>query len=207
MKEKLQGFLKFVLALAVPGMLIYFWISAQKMADVEVDKFTKDKAEHPDQSNTTVKNYELKEVNDANEMKWHLRASEGVMQNETKDVQLKDVSVEYYNDKKIKMKMSAPKGMANETTRLVNLGGDDKNRVICEGDEGKSRMEANFLTLDKENKFTANGGVNILWTGVAKVTGNKATGNIDKTAQLQNIKVIGNTHSYMSGKGAEPTTM
>lgn len=197
MRDKIRGILKFVVALAIPSLLIYFWVSAQKMADTEVTSFKEEKKAHPDQSVTTVTNYELKEVDDANTVKWHLQAKEGVMQPETKDVMLSEVKVEYFDGPKLKMRMSAPKGAANETTRLVRLGSDDKNHVICEGEEGKSRMEASKVELTKDNQFKAEGGVNILWPGVAKVTGDTAHGHLDKGAQLDKIKIVGNTHSFM----------
>ncbi len=197
MRDKIRGILKFVVALAIPALLIYFWVSAQKMADVQVKEFKEEKNAHPDQTATTVTNYELKEVDDANTIKWHLQAKAGIMQAETKDVMLSEVKVEYFDGPKLKMRMSAPKGTANETTRLVRLGSDDKSHVICEGEEGKSRMEASKVELNKDNHFEATGGVNILWPGVAKVTGDSAVGRLDKGAQLEKIKIVGNTHSFM----------
>ncbi len=197
MRDKIRGFIKFVVALAIPALLIYFWISAQKMADIQVKDFKEEKSLHPDQTATTVTNYELKEVDDANTVKWHLQAKGGTMKADTKDVALVEVKVEYFDGPKLKMRMSAPTGLANETTRLVSLTSDDKSHVICEGEEGKSRLEASEVNLDKENKFIARGGVNILWPGVAKVTGDTCTGHLDKGAQFENIKIVGNTHSFM----------
>ncbi|CAN5153608.1 hypothetical protein BH10CYA1_BH10CYA1_30750 [soil metagenome] len=197
MRDKIRGVFKFVVALAIPALLIYFWISAQKMADDQVKDFKDEKSKNPDQTATTVTNYELKEVDDANTVKWHLQAKGGTMQAETKDVALVEVKVEYFDGPKLKMRMSAPTGLANESTRLVKLTSDDKSHVICEGEEGKSRLEASKVELNKDNQFMATGGVNILWPGVAKVTGDKCTGHLDKGAQFENIKIVGNTHSFM----------
>ena len=197
MRDKIRGVIKFVVAIAIPALLVYFWISAQKMAETQVKDFKEEKNAHPDQTSTTVTNYELKEVDDANTVKWHLQAKDGTMKADTKDVYLNEVKVEYFDGPKLKMRMSAPSGMANESTRQVSLQSKDKQHVICEGEEGKSRLEASEVNLDKENKFIARGGVNILWPGVAKVTGDTCSGHLDKGAQFENIKIVGNTHSFM----------
>ncbi len=197
MRDKIRAVLRWVIALAIPAVLVYFWTSAQKMADVEVQNFKDEKNKNPDATATTVTNYQLKEVDDSNQVKWHLTAKEGILQAVTKDVALSEVRVEYFDGKKLKMRFSAPAGLANESTRLVLLNSDDKTHVICEGEEGKSRLEASKVELNKNNQFRATGGVNILWPGVAKVTGDNASGTLDKGAQMENLKIVGKTHSFL----------
>jgi hypothetical protein len=196
MREQIRGIIKWIVAVSIPVVIFYLLYSAQHMADQKIADFQKEKTDNPDAINTTVSNYELKEVDDSNTVKWHLTAKEGIM-TASKDVDLSDVCVEYFDGTKLKMRMSAPKGMANENTRLVHLLSDSKTHVICEGEEGKSRLEASKVELNKKNEFLASGGVNILWPGVAKVTGDHASGHLDKGAQLENIKIMGNTHSFM----------
>jgi len=54
------------------------------------------------------------------------------------------------------------------------------------------------LELEKKNQFKATGGVNIAM-GVAKVTGNYATGRFGKK-ELEDLKIIGNTHAIISSQ-------
>lgn len=196
MPSKLLSFLKVLGALAVPIVIGYLFFYSQKMADTEVESFKKEKKANPDTASTTVSNYQLKEVNDSNEVRWQLVAKEGILA-PSKDVALSEVRVEYFDGKKLKMRLSAPTGSANESTRLVKLSSSDKQQVIAEGEEGKSRLEASKVELNKNNQFTATGGVNILWPGVAKVTGDHASGSLDKGAQLEKIKIVGNTHALL----------
>ena len=57
-------------------------------------------------------------------------------------------------------------------------------------------METSRLELTKKNGFKATGGVNIVWSGVAKVTGDYATGVFGKK-ELEDLKIIGNTHAII----------
>jgi hypothetical protein len=50
----------------------------------------------------------------------------------------------------------------------------------------------------EKNQFLASGGVNIIWPGVAKVTGNEATGSL-KSTDLKNLTIKGNTHAAIGG--------
>jgi hypothetical protein len=54
------------------------------------------------------------------------------------------------------------------------------------------------LELEKKNQFKATGGVNIAM-GVAKVTGNYATGRFGKK-DLEDLKIIGNTHAIIASQ-------
>ena len=166
---------------------------------VEVANFTKESKEHPNNGNTTVDNYELKEIDDSNAIKWILTARRGVMPDGkgAKDVLLSGVDMKYMDAGAVKMRMTAPDGVANETTHVVNLKSDPKQRVIADGGEGKGRMEANTVELTKRNQFIANGNVNINLPGVAKVTGDKATGALEKTAELKNFIILGHTHALI----------
>src|ERR1700744_1081194 len=103
-----KGFLKLVAALSIPtGLGLLFWYS-QNEANREVKEYQKFQKAHPPAQNITVDNYELKEVNDANEVKWDLKAKQGTMESLTRDVDLHDVIVKTYDQGKMKMTLSAP---------------------------------------------------------------------------------------------------
>jgi hypothetical protein len=68
--------------------------------------------------------------------------------------------------------------------------------VEAEGEEGKVKLTAKKIELNKKNQFQATGGVNIIWPGVAKVIGNLAEGVLS-SGNLDNVKVIGNTHALI----------
>ncbi|HEY9712124.1 MAG TPA: LPS export ABC transporter periplasmic protein LptC [Chroococcales cyanobacterium] len=195
--SKLRGFLKVLLALAIPvGIGSFFWY-AQKQADTQLKEFQQAQKENPNTDKVTVDNYELKEVGDDNQIKWQLVAERGVMLPTNKDVELKNVKVEYFDGKKIKMRIIAPAGTANEQTRYVKLDSADGHRVLAEGEEGKAKMEASKIELKEKNQFVATGGVNIVWPGVAKVTGNQASGVLGKGAEMKDVKIVGNTHALV----------
>lgn len=189
--------LKFVAALSIPAGLTYFWYYSNEQARIEMESYKKEQQENPSQDRVSIDNYELKEVDDSNTLRWHLVAKTGTMVSATKDVNLTEVVIEYYKDNQIKMRLTAPTGVANETTRKVSLDSNKVTRVIAEGEPGKGRMESSRLELTKKNQFTASGGVNIDMPGVAKVTGNQAVGEFGKGG-IHNVKVIGNTHSILN---------
>ncbi len=189
--------LKLVAALSIPAGLTYFWYFSNEQARIEMESYKKEQKENPMQDRVAIDNYELKEVDDSNNLRWHLTAKTGTMLTATKDVTLTEVIVEYYKDNKIKMRLSAPTGVANEATRKVSLDSNKSSRVVAEGEPGKGRMESSRLELSKKNQFVATGGVNIDMPGVAKVTGNQAVGEFVKGG-IHNVKVIGNTHSLVS---------
>lgn len=192
--QKLRGFLKFVLAVSIPCGLVGLVYYAQKEATVQSEEYDKNQKERPMADKITIDNYALKEVDENNQIRWQLTAKTGVLEPSNKDVNLTDIKVEYFNGKTLKMRIVAPIGTTNEVTHIVQLlSGDKGGRVICEGDEGKSRMEADKVELNKKNQFTATGGVNIVWPGVAKVSGKVATGTMGK--KMDNIKISGNTHA------------
>ena len=187
------------MALAIPIGLIGFWLYAQHMANVDVEEYKQEQKEHPNSNKIQVDHYELKEIDDANNLKWRLMAMHGESDPETKDVDLVDVNVDYFDGKKIKMRLSAPTGIANEASKKVELLSTKARRVSCEGEEGKSQLSANKVELMKKNQFAATGGVNIVWPGVAKVSGDRAEGSLANT-DLNNLKVIGNTHASIGGQ-------
>lgn len=189
--------LKFVAALSIPAGLTYFWYYSNEQARIEMESYQKEQKENPSQDRVAIDNYELKEVDDNNTLRWHLVAKTGTMVTATKDVNLTEVVIEYYKDNKVKMRLTAPTGVANEATRKVSLDSNKVARVIAEGEPGKGRMESSKLELTKKNQFTASGGVNIDMPGVAKVTGNQAVGEFSKGG-IHNVKVIGNTHSIVN---------
>lgn len=189
--------LKLVVALAIPAGITYFWFYSQKQANLEVENYKQEQKDNPTQERVTVDNYELKEIDDSNHLRWQLVAEKGIMQPASKNVELDSVKIEYFDkDKKLKMRLIAPVGTANEGNRYVKLDSKDGKHVIAEGQEGKARLETEKLELTKKNQFVATGGVNIIWPGVAKVTGNSATGSLEKT-DLKNLKIVGNTHALI----------
>lgn len=189
--------LKFIAALSIPGLLIYFWYYSKEQARIEMESYQQEQKANPLQDRVTIDNYQLKEVDDSNQVRWQLVAKSGTMNSGTKDVNLEDVMVEYFDGKKLKMRLKAPIGLANESTRKVRLDADKDSRVVAEGEEGKGTMTASKVELTKKNQFEATGGVNIIMPGVAKVTGNSAVGSFGKGG-IEKLRVIGNTHSVVS---------
>ena len=189
--------LKFIAALSIPGLLIYFWYYSKEQARIEMESYQQEQKANPLQDRVSIDNYQLKEVDDSNQVRWQLVAKSGTMNSGTKDVNLEDVMVEYFDGKKLKMRLKAPVGLANESTRKVRLDADKDSRVVAEGEEGKGTMTATKVELTKKNQFEATGGVNIIMPGVAKVTGNSAVGSFGKGG-IEKLRVIGNTHSVVS---------
>ncbi len=191
---QLRGFLKFLLAISIPSGLVWLVYYAQTEATRQTEEYDKQQKERPMADKITIDNYALREVDENNQIRWQLTAKTGILEPSNKDVNLTDIKVEYFNGKVLKMRVVAPIGTANEVTHDVKLLSAEKGgRVICEGDEGKSRLEADKIELGKKNQFKATGGVNIVWPGVAKVSGSVATGTMGK--KMDNIKISGNTHA------------
>ncbi len=197
MQGQLRNLLKLVGALAIPIGIYALWNWSIHQSDVELNEYQKNQKEHPLSGKTTVDNYQLKEIDGMNHLRWRLIAKRGVMETEAagKDVLLDQVIMEYFDGNERKMKMTAPKGTVNEDTHIVHLISDDKDHVICDG--AKGRLEARQVELTKKNQFVATGGVNIFMPGVAKVTGNQADGVLEKDASLKNFKIYGNTHALI----------
>jgi len=189
--------LKFIAALSIPGLLIYFWYYSKEQARIEMETYQKEQKENPLQDRVSIDNYQLKEVDDSNQVRWQLVARSGTMHSGTKDVNLEDVLVEYFDEKKLKMRLRAPIGLANESTRKVRLDALKDTKVTAEGEEGKGTMVTSKLELTKKNQFEATGGVTIVMPGVAKVTGNNAVGFFGKSG-IEKLRVIGNAHSLVS---------
>jgi len=185
---------KLILALSILGTIVGLLWFANYEAEQEDKKYQAEKKLHPTAEKITIDNYELKEVDDFNHMKWRLQAKNAVMEPVTHDVVLTMVTVEYFDEGKVKMKVIAPHGVCNQITKEVKLKSNAKVPVVAEGEEGKSRLETKDLELTKKNQFKATGGVNINMSGVAKVSGEFATGMFGKS-ELQDVKIVGNTHS------------
>ncbi|MGH9550304.1 MAG: LPS export ABC transporter periplasmic protein LptC [Terriglobales bacterium] len=186
-----------MLALSIPTGIIGLWFYSQYAANKEVEEYLKSEKAHPAADRITVKNYELKEVDDANHMRWQLIAETGIMGAASKDVLLKEVTVRYFDGDKVKLRLSAPAGIANEGKHEVKLGSKNGRRVQCEGQDGKAKLDAEKVELTKKNQFLATGGVTITMPGVAQVTGSEATGSLEKDADLKNFKICGNTHALL----------
>ncbi|MBX9670770.1 MAG: LPS export ABC transporter periplasmic protein LptC [Candidatus Obscuribacterales bacterium] len=188
-----MGLLKLVLALGILFGLVGLIYYAHNQADKEIETFAKEQKEEETQA-VTVDDYELKEIGDDNAVHWRLVAKKGTMEPSTKDVLLEDVNVNYYKEGKVSMQLNAPVGKANEISRIVILTSKGDKAVRVVGDEKQAQLETKKLELRKNNQFTATGGVNILWPGVAKVTGSTAEGSISKS-NLEKIVIRGNTHA------------
>ena len=191
-----KGLLKFVLAMGILlGLtgLVYF---AQTKAEKEMKDYNASQPNDPLADSMIVDNYELKEVNDDNELRWKLVAAQGVLDPGTKDVKLTDINVNYFKEGKLTMKLTAPVGLANELSRMIVLKGDNGKKVVAEGTDKSARMETQRLELTKKNQFIATGGVNIVWPGVAKVKGDKAEGTM-ANATIDHFFIRGNTRSIV----------
>lgn len=193
-----RGNIKLLVALAIPVSIGWLFIYSQREADVEVAKYKHDQAVNPNTDRVVVNNYTLKEVNDSNQIKWQLLAKKGVVQPTGHEVELSGVEVEYFDEGgKLKMRLTAPVGLAVESTKFVKLSSKDGKKVEALGEEGKAKLAAATVELKEKNKFLASGGVTIEWPQVAKVTGNSATGAVD-VSNLKNFKIVGNTHAIIS---------
>lgn len=187
---------KFVGAISIPTVIMIFWFYAVHEANLQVEDFNKAQKIRPNTDQTVISHYELKEVDDSNQVRWQLSANEGVMEPVSHDVNLTEVRVDYMDGKIIKMRLSAPLGHTNEDTRLVKLSGSGNKLVEATGEEGKVKLTSSKIELNKKNQFQATGGVTIVWPGVAKVIGDLATGVL-ASGDLNNVKVIGNTHALI----------
>lgn len=187
---------KLVLALAIAGSIVGLLWYAQWQAKTLTEEHAKELKENPGTENTTLENYELKEVDADNNLRWILTAATGVVDSATRDVTLTKISVKYMDGPKIKMEVVAPMGKTNDKAQTVTLTATPQQKVIAKGEEGKSSLETQKLELNKKNQFTATGGVNIVMTGVAKVTGDRATGKFAKS-ELESLIIRGNTHAII----------
>ena len=197
MSIDLRALLKLGLALAIPTVLIGGFMYSQREANKQLEEYQKSQKEHPAAQAMTVDNYELKEIDDTNQVKWHLVAAHGTMEPDSRDVDLTDVKMKCFDGDKVKLAFSAPAGVANEVTHLVTLDSAGKSLVECEGSGGSAKITARRVELNKKNQFTATGGVTIVYPGVAKVTGNSMVGSLEKSADLKNFKITGNTHALL----------
>ncbi len=189
--------IKLFVALAIPVGIIWLFVYSQQQAVVEEQKYREEQRIHPNAETVAVNNYSLKEVDDANHLRWQLLAKRGVVGTSGRTVVLQEVSVSYFDQGKLKMHLFAPTGDADEETRYVKLTSAEGKRVTAEGEDGKAKLEAQTVELMKKNQFKATGGVIIEWPEVAKVTGDRASGIID-AANLKNLKLAGNTHAVIS---------
>ncbi len=190
---------KLIGALSIPTIIVLFWFYAQYEANQQVSEFNKAQKVRPNTDETTITNYELKEVDDSNQVRWLLAAKTGALEPVSHDVNLTDVHVDYMDGKTLKMRITAPVGQTNEDTRLVKLAGLGDKQVSACGEEGKVKLEAAKIELDKKNQFQAVGNVNIVWSNAAKVIGDTAFGALGSKGSndLSNVKLIGHTHALI----------
>jgi hypothetical protein len=192
-----QSIIKLVLALSIPIGLTALFVYSQRQADVEVEEYKKFQKAHPRAENISVDHYELKEMDDANQTRWRLNADTGTMKADTRDVDLKTVTMKYYDGGKVKMSLSAPAGLANESTKVVKLNAIGDKLVQCVGEDGKAQLNAKKVELTKKNDFIATGGVTILYPGVAKVSGSEVIGSLEKSGELKNFTIKGGAHAVI----------
>ena len=196
--DKAKPYFKLILALGILVGISGFIYYAYNKAEDEMKKFNETKDEKTMSEEIAVDEYVLKEVDDENQLKWQLKAVRGVLEPKTRDVDLKGVEVEYYHEGKVSLKIIAPIGKANESTRKIQLTSTETEKVVGMGMEKQSRLETKDLELTKKNQFIATGGVNIDWPGVAKVTGDKAEGTMSPTRFVDHLIIRGNTHAQLS---------
>lgn len=188
---------KLLLALAVPALIGWFFYYSQQAAKVEVEKYKQEQKENPTTDSLVVKDYTLKEVDGSNNVRWSLISKQGTLNPDTKFVELDEVTVEYYDNKVLKARIQAPRGEADEATRNVKMFSKEKRLVVAEGDGGKNKFQAKQVELNRNNQFLATGGVIIEYPGVAKVTGDSASGKVDLSGP-KNFKIVGNTHALIN---------
>ncbi len=187
---------KLVVALAIPVLIGSIFLYSQNLANQEVAKYRAEQKINPTASRISVKNYELKEVDGANHLRWHLTATSGILGENGKEVDLTNVKVEYFNGPVVRMCLIAPSGQANEETRYVKLLGSGQQKVQAKGDGGKVSLTAFSVELMKNNHFLASGDVNIEWPGVAKVWSDTASGKVN-LSDCKEFKLSGNTRALV----------
>ncbi len=195
----IKSSIKFIGAISIPVGLVWGFMAAQKQAEIDYNDHINQTKAHPTTSGTNVTDYELKEVDDTNTVKWQLVAKHGKSTEDNKTIDVEGVTMKFFDGPNVKMSVTAPLGNVNADTRYVKLSSSKGQRVKGDGDSGKSTFEAETVELDKKNQFFATGGVIIEWTEVAKVTGNEARGKLDK-GSFQNVKVVGHTHAVIAVK-------
>lgn len=193
----IKGILRFLFALSIPALLVWFFLNSERKANLEVQQYQEEQKANPTTDNVIINDYQIREVDDENKLRWQLISKQGKIIPETKDVDLYEVLVEYYEGPLVKMKLKAPKGIANEHEHWVELLSSGNTLVRCESDGGKSRFSCKKVKLTKKNQFQADGGVIIEWAEVAKVTGDQATGVLGSSG-VQTVTVRGNTHSIIT---------
>jgi len=194
-----RSLVKVGIALAIPGLIAWFFVYSQQAAKIEVEEYKKEQKEHPTAEALEVKDYTLKEVDGSNQTRWSLISKKGKLNPETKFVELDDVTVSYFDGKTLKARIHAPRGEADETTRNVKMLSKDKDLVLAEGDGGQNRFQAKQVELNRNNQFLATGGVIIEYPGKARVTGDSASGKVDFSGGgPKNFKIVGNTHAVIT---------
>lgn len=192
-----RGNVKLIAALSIPIGIAWLFMYSQEQAKIEVEKYHKEQKLNPNTDRVIVDNYTLKEIVGTDQVRWQLLAKRGTVQPSGQEVELDSVVVEYFDGANLKMRLTAPYGIARESTKYVKLSGKNGSKVVAEGEGGKARLSASTVELKEKNKFLATGGVTIEWPRVAKVTGNSATGLIN-VSNLKEFKITGNTHAVIS---------
>lgn len=195
-----RGTVKLLVALAIPAGILFFFYASQQEAARQIKEVETDIHNNPTSDDLKINDYSMKEVDDSNHIRWQLSSKQGTIMPNGQDVQLTGVVVEYYDQatNTMKMRLQAPLGIANQTTKYVRLNADKSGKVLAEGEGGKSKFSCNQVELTKKNQFVATGGVIIEWPGVAKVSGNSASGTTNMAAGPKDLKISGNTHAEIA---------
>lgn len=195
----IRKYWKVVLALSFPIFVTWVFFYSKEMAEKESEKLAAEQALHPTTKNPVIENYEMKEVDGQNRIRWQLKAAKGTALGDmNQEVALNGVQMTYVDpDTQLpKLVLIAPEGSANAATKYVKLTSAGGKKVEAKGSDGKLDFVTQTLELEKDNKFKATGGVNINWPEVAKVTGDSATGVID-LPDFKNFKIVGRTHAQI----------
>ncbi|MBK7836400.1 MAG: LPS export ABC transporter periplasmic protein LptC [Candidatus Obscuribacter sp.] len=121
---------KLILALSILGTIVGLMFYAQNMANRIEKEAEEQRRLNPTAVTTSIDNYELKEIDDANHIRWILRAKRAVLEKDRK-FSLDSIDMQYFDDGKEKMHLIAPIGMADEASRQIQLDSNDKQKVIA----------------------------------------------------------------------------
>ncbi|MBZ0189602.1 MAG: LPS export ABC transporter periplasmic protein LptC [Candidatus Obscuribacterales bacterium] len=143
---KLKPFLKLCLALGIVAGLVGSIYLAKQSAEDQMKDFEKNKEQDGAMgSEITVKNYNLREVDGNNKLRWELNAASGVRNGKTADVDLTGIEVKYYNEGQVSFNLSAPVGKASELTHVIVLSSKDGKKVLGLGTEKQTRLETSEM--------------------------------------------------------------
>ena len=107
----------------MPVVIAFIFLYSQHGGRCGNDQHNKEAAAHPTTKHIVEKDFELKEVDDNNHVKWRPLAESGEMSDDNKSANLTKVTVEYFDaadGKTVKMRLVAPQGVADESTNTLS---------------------------------------------------------------------------------------